>query len=74
MLSGELRPTDQSARRTPAGQQPRIVEQVLESSHSFNRRQTQDARHHGWYGPEEQLCRRRVDEQARRVDVEDSIT
>ena len=26
----ELRSTDQSARRTPTGQQPRIVEQVLE--------------------------------------------
>ena len=69
----ELRSTDQSARRTPAGQQPRIVEQVLESSHSINRQQAQDARHRGWYGPEGQWCRKRVEEQARRVDVEVSV-
>ena len=65
----ELRSTDKSARRTPAGQQPRIVEQALESSHSINRQQAQDVRHQGRYGPEVQLRRRQVEEQARRVDV-----
>ena len=37
---------------------------------STDRQQTQDARHHGRKGPEGQLCRRRVEEQAWRVDVE----
>ena len=66
----ELRSTDQPASRTPADQQPRIVEQAPESSYSINRQQAQDARHHGRCGPEGQLCRRRFGEQARRVDVE----
>ena len=65
----ELRSTGQPASRTPAGQQPRIAEQVPESSHSINRQQAQDARHRGRYGTEVQLRRRRVEEQARRVDV-----
>ena len=63
-------------KRPVASQQvnkPRIAEQVPESSHSFNRQQAQDARRRGRYGPEGQWCRKRVGEQARRVDVEVSV-
>ena len=48
----ELRSTGKPASRTPAGQQPRIAEQVPESSNSINRQQAQDARHRGRYGTE----------------------
>ena len=39
----------------------------------FDCRQAQDARHHGRYGPEGQVCRWRVEEQARRFNVEVSL-